>query len=66
MSLGKNAAFSQRYIIEGSDTSDGVYAGEVGTPQLRVSGSEWRLRPEWNNKAGSGWQPSRVRRVGVR
>ena len=27
----KNAAFAQRFIIEGADSGDGTYAGEVAT-----------------------------------
>jgi hypothetical protein len=61
----KVAAFSQRYIISGSDRADGTYPADVGTPQIQVSGEEWTLTLQWNNNAGSGWQPSRVIRRNV-
>jgi hypothetical protein len=59
----KDANASQRYVIQGSDASDGIYAGETTTPPVSVSGPRWFLRFEWNDNAGSGWQPSDVRRV---
>lgn len=61
----KDAAFSQRFIIEGSNGSDGVYAGETSTPPVSVSGANWSIRFEWNNNAGSGWQASEERRNGA-
>jgi len=60
--VGKDAAFSQRYIIIGSDRVDGAYPADLGVPRLQVSGAEWTLALEWNNNTGSGWQPSRVQR----
>ena len=63
--IAKDAAFSQRYVITGSDGVDGAYPADTTTPQLQVSGAEWTLTMEWNDNAGSGWQPSRVRRSPV-
>lgn len=60
--VSKDAAFSERYVITGSDRVDGPYLAQVGGLQLLVSGAEWTLSMEWNDEAGSGWQPSRVRR----
>jgi hypothetical protein len=61
--FSKDAAFSERFVIEGSVSSDGVYAGETTTPPVSVSGARWFLRFEWNDNAGSGWQPSDIRRT---
>jgi len=61
----KDAAYSQRYVIDGSDRSDGAYAADVGSPVLQVTGAEWRITLEWNDNAASGWQPSRVIRRSV-
>lgn len=58
-----NAGYDQRIVITGSDASDGVYPGVVGTFLPSVSGTEWTLTLEWNDNAGSGWQSSDIRRV---
>ena len=58
----KDAWFNQRYVVAGSDRSDGVYPADVGSPVLQVTGVEWTLSLEWNDNAASGWQPSRVLR----
>jgi hypothetical protein len=63
--IEKEAAFSERFVIDGSDASDGVYPGETTTPPLAVTGARWRVTLEWNDNAGSGWQPSDVRRTGA-
>lgn len=63
--IGKDAAFSQRYVINGSDRADGAYLADTTTPRLQVSGAEWTLTMEWNDNAGSDWQPSRARRSTV-
>jgi hypothetical protein len=59
----KDAAYSQRFIVEGSVGSDGIYPGDIGTPVVAVSADAWTIRFEWNDNAGSGWQPSNLRRV---
>jgi hypothetical protein len=61
----KDAWFSQRYVVRGSDRSDGSYPAAVGSPLLQVSGAEWTLAFEWNDNAASGWQSSRVIRRNV-
>lgn len=61
--LSKDAAFSERFVIEGSDAADGIYAGEITTTPIVVTGARWFLRFEWNNNAGSGWQASDIRRT---
>jgi hypothetical protein len=63
--FSKDANASQRFVIAGSDASDGIYAGETTTPPVSVSGPRWFLRFEWNDNAGSGWQPSDIRRIGA-
>ena len=61
--LAKDAAFSQRFVIAGSDAADGDYPGAIGTPPVSVAGQRWTLALEWNDDAGSGWLPSDVRRT---
>jgi hypothetical protein len=61
----KDAAFSERFIVEGSLGSDGIYPGEMITPAVSVSGQNWSIRFEWNDNAGSDWQESAVRRTGA-
>jgi hypothetical protein len=59
---GRDALYSQRFTIAGSDGSDGTYDGVVGTDVGAVTGVRWSIEMEWNDDAGSGWQPSGVRR----
>ena len=61
----KDAWYSQRIVINGSDRADGTYAADVSTPRLFVTGLEWTLMMEWNDNVGSGSQPSRIRRQPV-
>ncbi len=63
--FSKDADFSERFVISGSLASDGAFPGEAGTGAVFVSGPRWLLRFEWNDNAGSGWQPSDLRRVGA-
>lgn len=56
-----SADFSQRFVIIGSTSSDGIYPGTAGTQISRVSGQKWSIKMEWNNNVGSGWQPSDIR-----
>lgn len=58
----KDAAFDERYVISGSDSSDGTYAGLTGTAPIVVTGNEWTVELEWNDQHGSGWLPSAVHR----
>jgi hypothetical protein len=61
--VAKDGDFSERFRIEGSLAADGTYPGDLTLPPVLVTGSRWFLRFEWNNNAGSGWQPSDVRRT---
>jgi hypothetical protein len=58
----KDAAFDERFVIAGSDASDGAYPGVVGSVPVVVTGAEWTIQLEWNDMASSGWQPSAIRR----
>ena len=55
----RDAAFGERFLISGSDAADGAYDGTPGV-NTTVSGDTWTLDLEWNDNAGSGWQPSAV------
>ncbi|MEU2717951.1 hypothetical protein [Streptomyces sp. NPDC007205] len=55
------SAFDQRFVISGSDSADGPYAGTPGVG-TQVSGDRWTLTLEWNDNVASGWQPSGVRK----
>jgi hypothetical protein len=57
-----DAAFSERFVIGGSGNADGAYDGTPGVG-VQVSGDAWTLDLEWNDNAGSGWQPSGVRKT---
>lgn len=60
-----NGDFSQRFVIRGSDSSDAEYEFPPESPGYqisRVSGEEWSIEMQWNNNAGSDWQPSDIRR----
>jgi hypothetical protein len=59
----KDADFGQRFLIEGSDASDGPYPGETNTPRILVNGTRWSLRFEWSESPGSDWRDSAVRRT---
>src|SRR5262249_4018256 len=59
--LSKDADFDERFTIAGSAASDGSYPGTPGTA-VTVSGTRGVLTMEWNDRAGSGWQPSATRR----
>lgn len=58
-----NAGFSQRFRISGSVGDDGTYPGVPGAMLGSVTGQPWSLTMEWNDNAGSGWQPSGIRRL---
>ena len=59
--VAKNAGFDQRFRVSGSAGSDGSYPGVVGAA-VDVRGDGWSVELEWNDGAGSGWQPSGVLR----
>ncbi len=58
----KDALFDERFIVSGSDSGDGAYAGVAGALPVVVTGAEWSITLEWNDGHGSGWQPSGIRR----
>lgn len=60
--IGVDSAFSQRFVISGSDLADGAYDGVDGI-SARVSGEAWTIDLEWNDNASSGWQPSDVQKT---
>jgi hypothetical protein len=60
--LSKEAFFDQRFIVTGSANADGIYPGVPGTGPGPVTGTVWTIACEWNDNAGSGWQPSGVKR----
>ena len=43
-----NWDYGQRYVISGSDSSDGIYDAVPGTELARVSGREWSIKIEFN------------------
>ena len=59
--VSRDAAFGQRFVVSGSDATDGAYDGITGV-STPVSGDTWTLELEWNDNAGAGWQPSGVRK----
>lgn len=56
---------SQRFIIEGSLASDGVYQGTTTSAPVSVSGTSWSIRLEaFSPIAPKGWGPAHdVRRI---
>ena len=58
----KSAAFAQRFRIQGSTNGvDGVYTGEVSTPAVFVTGSQWGITIEHNPAGPVSWTASRMR-----
>ncbi len=57
-----DAYFSEQFTITGSDNSDGRYPGIQGTKIAEVFGQEWSVSMQWNDEAGSDWQPSDIKR----
>jgi hypothetical protein len=61
--LGKESPFLHRFVIEGSDASDGIYPGDTSTPPVSVSGPNWSIRLEWHDATLSPiWRASDVHR----
>src|ERR1044071_7442685 len=58
----KNAAFDQRFIIDGADAVDGVaistqtFVGDITTPSVLVEGDNWTITIQ--NNPGTGFQDS--------
>lgn len=56
----KNAAFAQRFVIQGSSNGkDGVHSGTSGTSVI-VMGTQWSVKIE-NDKGNGHWGPSKER-----
>lgn len=54
---GRNAGFNQRVVVSGAASGNGAYPGVVGSSFVLEDG---QVELQWNNEAGSGWQPSAV------
>ena len=48
--VSRDAAFGQRFVVSGSDATDGAYDGVIGV-STPVSGDTWTLELEWNDNA---------------
>jgi hypothetical protein len=59
----KSAAFSQRFVIQGSDNADGTYEGIVGAqPQpINVAGAQWSISVMHQPGRGAEWTSSAER-----
>ncbi len=57
----KDAAFAQRFVIQGSAGSDGIYGGTVGSPAVAVTGDQWSITIQHNPTGPAGWTPSAER-----
>lgn len=53
--VGRNAGFGERVLVTGAASGNGAYSGIVGT-SFEFNGGQVDL--QWNDEAGSGWQPS--------
>lgn len=51
----KSAAYSQRFVVQGAHTGNGVHSGTVGT-SVDVTGDQWTIAIQ--NNPGSGYQLS--------
>ena len=51
----KNAAFQQRFIVQGAGSGNGIHAGTPGT-SVNVTGPQWSISIQ--NNPGTGWQAS--------
>lgn len=54
---GRNAGFQQRVVVSGATSGNGTYNGVVGTSFVFEDG---QVELQWNDGAGSGWQPSGI------
>jgi len=52
----KSAKFQQRFVISGAAYGNGVYAGDVSTPDVWVTGNHWTITIQ--NNPGTGFRPS--------
>jgi hypothetical protein len=51
----KNAAYQQRFVVQGATTGNGVHSGAPGT-SVYVTGNQWSIAIQHN--PGTGWQLS--------
>ncbi len=53
----RDAAFGERVVVSGAKSGNGAYNGVVGNSFIFEDGL---VELQWNNNAGSGWQPSAI------
>lgn len=46
-----------RVRIDGSDSSDGIFAGPLGVKVVEISGAQWTAELEWSLDGGTTWFP---------
>jgi len=54
----KNAAFPQRFVVQGATTGNGTHAGIAGS-SVFVTGTQWSIAIQ--NDPGTGWQSSKTK-----
>lgn len=54
----KNAAFPQRFVVQGAAAGNGVHSGTPGT-SVNVTGTQWSISIQ--NDPGTGWQASQTK-----
>lgn len=54
---GREAGFSQRAVVSGATSGNGAFDGVVGNSFEFEDG---QVELQWNDNAGSGWQPSAI------
>jgi len=59
--IGKEAGFDQRFVITGSDASDGDYTDTIGSSVIVDGNASWQIQIQHND--GSGWTDSLMRRT---
>lgn len=57
----KNAAFQQRFIIQGSSNADGTYEGKLNAPVVNVLGGQWTITIEHKPGTSANWVQSAER-----
>jgi hypothetical protein len=57
----KEAAFLQRFVINGSKNADKIYDGVEGAPSIFVTGALWTITIEHSSDKGKSWKPSAER-----
>jgi hypothetical protein len=58
----KIAGFSQRFIVSGAAVGNGTFGDAIGLTTL-ADGPSWRIDFQWNDNRGSGWRPSRCKKL---